>query len=218
MILSPSKSKTKISPKAGGSSFPRWLKPLFYLIAVIAHVVIIVSISFTVPEQENRKDNTIFKVVDISEFVPEEKPEEKKKEELPPPPPPKEEQIEVDPQEGIVEDVQITEKVVVEQEKPIEFLPQHKISDPPGIPTDIIRSQIVYPTLANRQKVEGVVYLELYIDTKGNIRRIEVLKDPGYGLAEAALKAFEGITCTPAMANGQAVAVRFRYPIRFQLK
>ena len=76
----------------------------------------------------------------------------------------------------------------------------------------------MYPPLAQRQKIEGVVFLELYIDRYGEIRNIVVLKDPGYGLAEAALHALDGLTVTPAEANGEPVAVRFRYPIRFRIK
>ena len=71
--------------------------------------------------------------------------------------------------------------------------------------------------MAMKQGIEGVVYLELYIDEAGNIRRINVLKDPGYGFADAAVAALEGITCKPAMMNDKPVAVRFRYPVRFVL-
>ncbi|HOV14543.1 MAG TPA: energy transducer TonB, partial [Spirochaetota bacterium] len=109
-----------------------------------------------------------------------------------------------------------TKKEIKEVE--IDYLPQHKISDVPILPTDEIKSRMVYPPLANKQGIEGIVYLELYIDQFGNIKKIEVLKDPGYGFAEAALKALEGIKVKPAMSNGVPVAVKFRYPIRFTLK
>ncbi|GAB4225110.1 MAG: hypothetical protein Kow009_16530 [Spirochaetales bacterium] len=100
----------------------------------------------------------------------------------------------------------------------IEYLSAHEISVPPGIPVKRVLQNLVYPPQANRQRIEGVVYLELYIDRRGMIRKIEVLKDPGYGFAEAAVRAFEGIRCRPAEANGVPVAVRYRYPIRFKLR
>lgn len=99
-----------------------------------------------------------------------------------------------------------------------EYLPPYKISVPPKVPVDQVLRQLVYPRQPKRQKIEGVVYLELFIDKEGVIQKIEVLKDPGYGFAEAALKAFQGVRCTPAEANGVPVAVRYRYPIRFKLR
>jgi protein TonB len=86
------------------------------------------------------------------------------------------------------------------------------------MPAEEIRKRIKYPPLANRQKIEAVVFLELYIDKNGDIRNIVVLKDPGYGFAEAAVEALEGMKVEPAEANGIPVAVRYRYPIRFKLK
>ena len=93
-----------------------------------------------------------------------------------------------------------------------------KISSIPEIPTKEILSKIEYPQMALRQGNEGVVYLELFIDQNGYIRKINILKNPGFGFAEAALKALEGIVCKPAMANGKPCAVKFRYSVRFTVK
>ncbi|MDR0708220.1 MAG: TonB family protein [Treponema sp.] len=105
-------------------------------------------------------------------------------------------------------------------EPAIEFLPQHKISVPPGLSEDQIRKNTEYPAIALRSGVEGAVILELFIDNKGEIRRINVLKeDPSdRGFAEAAVNAFRNITAVPAESNGVAVAVRYRYPVRFKIK
>jgi protein TonB len=188
------------------------------------HIAALLYITVTTGTRELRDEADVFKLVDVREYVPPPPPPS------PPKPKPKEEVVETPPQETIAETVIETEKIVVETpavEPPSppppvsrdpEYLPQHKISKPPGIPQDRIRANIVYPPLANRQRIEGVVYLELFIDREGVIRKIDVLRDPGYGLAEAAVAAFRGITCTPAEANGEPVAVRFRYPIRFQLR
>jgi 4-diphosphocytidyl-2C-methyl-D-erythritol kinase len=91
------------------------------------------------------------------------------------------------------------------------------ISVVPEIPTKSILSKIEYPKMAMKQGIEGVVYLELFIDENGNIRQVNVLKDPGYGFAEAAIAALDGIICKPALMNDKPVAVRFRYPVRFVL-
>lgn len=195
---------------------------LTVLLAVLAlHAALLLTITVYTGTREVREDTDIFKLVDVREYVP------------PPPEPPKpekpkEEILEVGKQDSVAERVIETEKKVVEMPgasapAPVvprepNFLPQHKISKAPAIPRDQVLSNTVYPPLARRQGIEGVVYLELFIDRTGVIRRIEVLKDPGYGLAEAAVAAFRGVSCVPAEANGEPVAVRYRYPIRFQLR
>ena len=171
--------------------------------------MICVRFSIKTAVQEEEADAEIFKLVDVEEFVP------------PPPPPPV-----IEKKEVIVnsvkasENIQETEKEVVEVEEAppeIEYVPQHKISVVPEIPTKAILSKIEYPKMAMKQGIEGVVYLELFIDEAGNIRQVNVLKDPGYGFAEAAVQALDGIVCKPALMNDKPVAVRFRYPVRFVL-
>ena len=99
----------------------------------------------------------------------------------------------------------------------VDYLPQSKIDHAPVFPLNEIKAKVVYPPLANKQGIEGLVILDLYIDSTGVIRKTVILKDPGYGFGEAALKAMEDIKCIPAKSNGISVAVKFRYPIRFTL-
>ena len=187
-------------------------RPLLFSLVIAVHVIVLICVKFSVSAAtvEEEKNAEIFKLVDVEEFVP------------PPPPPPV-----IEKKEVVVnsvkasETIQETEKEVVEVEEEvpveIEYVPQHKISVVPEIPTKAILSKIEYPKMAMKQGIEGVVYLELFIDEAGNIRKVNVLKDPGYGFADAAIAALEGITCKPALMNEKPVAVRFRYPIRFML-
>jgi len=99
-----------------------------------------------------------------------------------------------------------------------DYLPQFKIDQVPTMPDSAILARIVYPPLAAKQGIEAVVFLELYIDDRGVIRKVNVLKDPGFGFAEAAVKALDGVQVRPAQAQGKPVAVRFRYNMRFKLK
>lgn len=163
----------------------------------------------------------IVKLVDVQEYIP---------------PPPASQVVQVQEQPVASEIVEEVEEIQ-EQEAPqtnvvevnqtvfagaagdgIEYLPQHKITEVPVFPVKEVLSKVVYPSMAYKQGIEGTVILELFIDDEGNIRKIEVLKDPGHGFAEAAVAAFDGIMCTPATANGKPVAVRYRYPIRFKIK
>lgn len=198
----------------------RFIKPIILLCVLLLHIAALVLVKFhsQVQAQQEEESYEILKLVDVEEFVP-------------PPPPPKEEIKEVIPEEtvqtAVSETVLVTEEEIIEsvEDEPrmaipqeIEYVPQHKISTIPEIPTKQILENIVYPAMALRQGLEGVVYLELFIDHEGTIRKIEVLKDPGFGFAEAAIDALKDVVCVPATANGKTVAVRFRYPVRFTLK
>ena len=181
-------------------------RPLLFSIVIAVHVIVLICVRFSIKTavQEEEPDAEIFKLVDVEEFVP------------PPPPIIEKKEVVVNSVKAS-ENIQETEKEVVEIEEEIDYVPQHKISVVPEIPTKTILSKIEYPKMAMKQGIEGVVYLELFIDENGNIRRVNVLKDPGYGFAEAAIAALDGITCKPALVNDKPVAVRFRYPIRFVL-
>ncbi|OHD13968.1 MAG: hypothetical protein A2086_10550 [Spirochaetes bacterium GWD1_27_9] len=205
----------KIEEKGIASFFSKHGRKFVYAIAAAVHIIVILTITINNElKKEEKKDNTIFKMVDIQEYTPPPK-EEKKEEPKEEPKQEKEDVVEVTQQDAIAEDVIETEKEVKEVE--IEYLPQHKITEIPVFPTDLIKSKVIYPPLAAKQEIEGSVILEVSIDQNGNIRGITVLKDPGYGFAQAALKAMEGIKVIPARANGVPVAVKYRYPIRFAL-
>jgi protein TonB len=201
----------------------RWLRGAILVAVIGAHLALLVGVTITTRVREEREDTSVFKMVDVAEYVP---PPPEPEPEPPPPPPerPQRQVVESEPAETVIE---TDEEVAYVEEQPhaepaqptaIEYLPQHRISVAPDIPTEEIRSRVEYPALANRQGIEGVVYLELFIDAEGVIQRIEILREPGYGLGEAAIAAFEGITVAPAEANGTPVAVRYRYPIRFELR
>jgi protein TonB len=88
----------------------------------------------------------------------------------------------------------------------------------PQFPLEELRKNLAYPSLARKQGREGLVLLQLWISTDGTIDRIEILEDPGYGMAQAAERAFSGLVAVPAMLDGEPVAVRMRYPVRFSLR
>ncbi len=87
----------------------------------------------------------------------------------------------------------------------------------PSFNRTALASKITYPPLAKRQGVEGLVMLRLFISVSGKVERIEVEEDPGYGMAQAAVKAFTGLQGEPAILGGKAVPVTLRYPVRFSL-
>lgn len=196
----------------------RYSRPLLFVFVALVHLLLLLYFRIGVKsmDQEIEQAAMVMKMVDVEEY-------------LPPPPPPEipQDKIEVSEQPEASEEIVEVEQEVIESDQGIptdqlfpqepDYLPQHKISRIPEVPSQSVLDRIIYPPIALRQELEAVVYLELYIDQLGNIRRVEVLRDPGNGFAEAALAALEGLKCVPAEANGEPVAVRFRYPIRFSL-
>ena len=175
-----------------------------FAFALLIHVAAICFFSVKQKEEDvetvDFSQADVFKLVDVQEYA---KPE------------PQSDEIVVN-QPKASERVCETEKKVKDFDESA-FLPQHKISSVPVIPIREVLSKIEYPPMALRQGIEAVVYLELFIDSKGAIKNIKVLKDPGHGFAEAAVAALKGIVCVPANANGKNCAVRYRYPIKFTL-
>jgi protein TonB len=75
-----------------------------------------------------------------------------------------------------------------------------------------------YPRQALRQRIEGVVLVQLVIDDKGRVETTRVLKSSGSDLLDkAALKAVSGASCTPHVENGQAISVRAAQPVSFRV-
>lgn len=190
--------------------------PVFFAIALIIHAGAFLFFRFALPAAEiiDTNEYSILKLVDIEEYVPPVIPPVEKKIVVVQERPDTAENI-IETQEEVIE-IKNSTYIVEDVKEPV-YLPQHKISQIPDIPSKEVLSRIVYPPMALRQNIEAVVYLELYIDSAGLIRKIQILKNPGHGFAEAAVAALEGIQCSPARANGTPVAVRFRYPVRFTL-
>lgn len=187
------------------SNYSRLARPMIFVFALLLHVAAICFFSIKQKEEDVQtvdfSQADVFKLVDVQEYV---QPKEPQSEEI------------VVKQPKASERVLETEKKVKDFDESA-FLPQHKISSVPVIPIREVLSKIEYPPMALRQGIEAVVYLELFIDSKGEIKNIKVLKDPGHGFAEAAVAALKGIVCVPANANGKNCAVRYRYPIKFTL-
>jgi len=203
----------------------RILKPVIFIIVAVLHAIIILFLVFKVSaEVPNVPENArVMKLVDLAEAPP-----------SPPPPPPKTEDI---PQVEAIAETMIESDTPPEQTVvsagtlvipgeavtvPVadEYLPMHLISQPPRFDDKRIAADLVYPEIARRSGIEGRVILELFVDRYGVVQQVLILQEnpPGRGFGEAAVKAFLGKKGSPAMANGQEVSTRYRYPISFRIK
>lgn len=193
----------------------RWLRWGILVSVLLLHGIVLFTVSITTRVQQQREDATVLKLSDVEVYEPPAPPPPEPEEPPPPEAPPV---VRDEPAEIVLETEEEVEPAPPPPSREPRYLPQHRISRPPDIPTEEIRRRVEYPVLANRQGIEGVVYLELFIDAEGVIQRIDILREPGYGLGAAAAAAFDGVTVVPAEANGDPVAVRFRYPVRFELR
>lgn len=85
-------------------------------------------------------------------------------------------------------------------------------------PSFINRVTPIYPNIAKRFNKEGKVVLRLTIDESGALKHVEVLDDPGYGFAPAAVDAVKKSIFMPARVDGRPVVAKAILPVRFALK
>ncbi|MBL1211778.1 MAG: energy transducer TonB [Ignavibacteriae bacterium] len=81
-----------------------------------------------------------------------------------------------------------------------------------------IQKRIAYPDFAVRVGLEGRVILRAYVDTRGNVYKVDVIKSLGGGCDEAAVKAVMETKFTPGKQRGKPVKVMVAIPISFDLR
>ena len=65
--------------------------------------------------------------------------------------------------------------------------------------------------------VEGTIVLELEIDSRGDVRNVEIIEGLGYGLDEAAVQAAREFAFNPATVDGDPISVILDFNMRFSL-
>jgi periplasmic protein TonB len=81
-----------------------------------------------------------------------------------------------------------------------------------------LQRQISYPEIAKRAGVEGRVHVEFVVDEQGRVQDARVVRGPGAGLDEEALRVVRMARFTPGKQRGQPVRVRMTLPITFRLR
>jgi protein TonB len=74
----------------------------------------------------------------------------------------------------------------------------------------------LYPTEARTRNVEGVVVVDILVDTNGKIAETKVLSGPPM-LQQAALDALRRWRYQPAQLNGQVIPIHTKVDINFAL-
>ncbi len=94
-----------------------------------------------------------------------------------------------------------------------------KAFEPREVDPVVVRSVMpVYPALAIQAGLEGNVYVKVWVDKLGLVRKAGVVKSDGEIFEEPALTAARHWVFTPALMQDQPVSVWVTIPIRFRLR
>jgi len=79
-------------------------------------------------------------------------------------------------------------------------------------------NHIKYPETAQKQEIEGIVYVSFIVEKNGQINEVKVLRGIGGGCDEEAIRVVSDMpNWKPAMHDGKPVRVVFNLPIRYRL-
>jgi len=187
----------------------KYLRLIVFAIAAVLHLLVVFFLVFDTEKliQEEGENARVMKLTDFDEL---------------PPPEPEIPQVEEIAETMIETDIPPIQNVVAAGSLTVQdnYLPMHQLSSAPVFDQSAIALDLIYPPIALRSGIEGRVILELFVDRTGTVQRIEIRleepKDRGFG--ESAVKAFTGRKGTPAIANGEPVSARYRYPVSFKIK
>jgi protein TonB len=94
---------------------------------------------------------------------------------------------------------------------PPDFVPYEKE------PTVVKRIEPKYPDLALRAGLEGNVFVKVWVDKEGKVRKVVLLKSDAPIFEEAAIAAAQQWVFTPAVMQKGPVSVWVSIPFRFRL-
>lgn len=88
----------------------------------------------------------------------------------------------------------------------------------PGL-DDFFRKNIHYPALAKEQGIEGVVYLTFVVDTKGDVKEIQIAKGAHPLLDREVLRVAKKMPKWEPVKdeNGEIIEYQYSKPVRFKL-
>ena len=77
---------------------------------------------------------------------------------------------------------------------------------------------IVYPKAAREARIEGRVFVQFVVDTKGRVVDPEVVHGLGYGTDEEAVRCVRQLRFTPGRTGEEVVRVKMSLPVTFRLR
>lgn len=87
----------------------------------------------------------------------------------------------------------------------------------PSLDMANLMSQIQYPELARRARIQGMVYIRVLVGADGSVEQVKILQSDHMYLEAEALRAARNAKFTPGQQNGEAVRVWVVIPVSFKL-
>jgi len=109
-----------------------------------------------------------------------------------------------------------TEGADMEPLKVVEVMPQFPGGEAAW--AKFLQKNIRYPTQAIDAHIQGKVYVSFVVEKDGHLSNINVLRSPGYGLEDEAIRVLKLVPpWKPGIQNGRPVRVSYTMPFSFQL-
>ena len=118
--------------------------------------------------------------------------------------------------ENLIESTPVVEIKTREIEKVIATI--FEVGEEPAFSTEVLASIVIYPELAIRAKIEGMVIVGLIIDKTGKPKEAHIISSKHSALNRAALTAVMKTVFRPAIQNRTPVACRIQIPVEFRLR
>jgi protein TonB len=81
-----------------------------------------------------------------------------------------------------------------------------------------LSKKIKYPAMAKQTNIEGKVYAMAYVDEKGNVDKVKIIKGLGAGCDEEVVRVLETSKFKPGQHEGKPVKVKTTVSVVFKLK
>jgi periplasmic protein TonB len=115
---------------------------------------------------------------------------------------------------------------IVQPPNPNKIYEQFDVAKMPAFPggeaamQEYLRTNLQYPTVARENCIQGTVALSFIIEKDGSLSNIKILKNPGGGCGQEAVRLLESMPCWTPGENkaGEPVRVKFTLPVRFRLE
>ncbi|HMN23751.1 MAG: energy transducer TonB [Ignavibacteriaceae bacterium] len=81
-----------------------------------------------------------------------------------------------------------------------------------------LSKKIKYPSIAKQTNTEGKVYAMAYVDDKGNVDKVKIIKGLGAGCDEEVVRVLSTSKFKPGQHEGKTVKVKTTISVVFKLK
>jgi len=82
-----------------------------------------------------------------------------------------------------------------------------------------LANNIQYPAIAQKNNIEGIVYVSFIIETDGTLTDIKIIKGIGAGCDEEVVRVIKNMPkWKPGKQNGKTVRVKINMPVKFSLR